>query len=105
MREIEKRICNELHNGHKTVRLSSRDDIKVDSDGRHCYYLFISCLATLTSSQLDLGVCGGKYQTNTTKSRLNAIASSFGVPCIQQKNFVWTWTDGVPYDGIRNFIL
>lgn len=50
-----------------------------------------------------VGVLGGSWQTVTTKDRINALARHFKLPTIYQRDFVWYWSDGQPYDGIREF--
>ena len=67
------------------------------------YYLHGTAVAAKRGDVLRLGVDGGAWQTVTTKSRINAFARHYGLPTIRQRNYVWTWSDGVKYTGWRDF--
>ena len=70
---------------------------------------WISCIlhdtvyAEIHDTKIILGVYGGNWQTATTKQRINAIAKYYNLPEVKQKNFIWLWTDGVEYTGVREF--
>lgn len=109
MRVIHGKIIEALH-GNKDRILSKdsigciRDRVIINGD---CvvYGLFDTPIAVIDRSKqiLTLGVYDGRWRTNTTKDRINAIACHFNVSGISQKNYVWTWTDGTPYTGEREF--
>lgn len=55
-------------------------------------YLFGNLIATIdqqVSGTVDLFIRDCGHQTKTTKSRLNAILSHFGLPTIGAKKFQW----------------
>lgn len=110
MRKIEAQIIDLLKNGTANASLSLRDSVEIgsiDCGDNAVYRLHGSQVAVYSriNKTLHLGVPGGVWSTDTTKSRINAIARAFSVAGISQKNFVWTWSDGTPYEGVREFTL
>ena len=91
-----------LIDAKKEGRPGPRDRVELNAGGVSAI-LHNSVYATVKDDEIVLGVEGGAWQSNTTKSRINAVACHFKLPCVSQKNWVWTWTDGVPYDGKRTF--
>jgi hypothetical protein len=108
MNKIERKIVHYLKNPEKVKRnknLSERDHIYLYPGNSLLYVLWNSPLVSLCGDTLNLGVRGARWQSKTTKRRLNAIAREFGLPGITQKNYQWKWDDGQLYTGIRTFIL
>ena len=71
--------------GNTTV-VQHRNDMEVFLHGNH--------IATLNKISMDLRLFDGGWQSNTTKSRLNALLDEF-VPSmgVFQKDFVWYVSD------------
>ena len=71
--------------GNTTV-VQNRNDMEVFLHGNH--------IATLNKISMDLRLFDGGWQSNTTKSRLNAILDEF-VPSVGvfQKDYVWYVSD------------
>ena len=105
MRKIEKEIANKIKeaivtgsiNGKRQVRLTKRDLVGIDSLGQPYYQLWDTKIAQFEvdedpdSTSVKVQVRSGGYETNTTKSRLNAIGcyltnNTFRV---HQENFNW----------------
>ena len=72
--------------GNTTV-VQHRNDMEVFLHGNH--------IATLNKISMDLRLFDGGWQSNTTKSRLNAILDEFryGDCSVFQKNFTWFLND------------
>lgn len=107
MRKVEQIIVNNLKRGI-VGKISERDRIlRRMGDDMLCYALWGTVVARKEpfSNELSLGVWNADWQTNTTKSRINAIATAFGVPRIRQKNHKWIWSDGVAYTEPRVFFV
>lgn len=60
-------------------------------------YLHGHKIAQISGTHVALSDAG--WQTVTTKSRLNAIASAFGVMGVYQKDFTWHFDDGTPFEN------
>ena len=92
MRKIEKQMNNALRtfsnwsSGNTTVT-STKEEMLVHLHGNH--------IATLNKATMELNLFDGGWQSNTTKSRLNAILSEFthGDCSVFQKNFTWFLND------------
>ena len=87
MRKIEKQMNQALRtfsnwsSGNTTVT-STPNEMKVHLHGNH--------IATLDKITMDLYIFDGGWQSNTTKSRLNAILDEFADGCsVFQRNFQW----------------
>lgn len=103
MKSVETDIISALQQG-RDRRCSPHDYVAKNFFLNHMIYvLWKTTIVRLTPTTIELGTKGGAFQTTTTKSRINAIARAFSLPGITQHNFIWTWTDGVPYDGVRTF--
>ncbi|HSW65323.1 MAG TPA: hypothetical protein VLH56_18750 [Dissulfurispiraceae bacterium] len=86
--------------------MSKRDTIESVGAGSIVYRLHGHTVAWHQGSDaIILGTFDGRWQTRTTKSRINAFADHYHLPRIAQRNFVWTWSDGIPYEGVRTFTL
>ena len=92
MRQIETKMNQALRNfqnwssGNTTVT-STREEMKVFLHGNH--------IATLNKATMTINLFDGGWQSNTTKSRLNAILNEFryGDCSVFQKNFTWFLND------------
>ena len=92
MRQIEAKMNKAMRHflpfssGNTTV-VQHRNDMEVFLHGNH--------IATLNKISMDLRLFDGGWQSNTTKSRLNAILNEFryGDCSVFQKNFTWFLND------------
>ena len=92
MRQIEAKMNQALRNfqnwssGNTTVT-STREEMKVFLHGNH--------IATVNKATMTINLFDGGWQSNTTKSRLNAILNEFryGDCSVFQKNFTWFLND------------
>ena len=89
MRTIEEKIIDALNgnNGEGIKKLSCRDCVVVDG-GTKKYYLWDSLLFWNDAENIYYFSARG-YNSQTTKSRLNAILGSFFKAGIYQKNWGW----------------
>ena len=99
MRKIEKQMNKALRtfsnwsSGNTTVT-STPNEMKVHLHGNH--------IATLDKITMDLFIFDGGWQSNTTKSRLNAILDEFADGCsVFQRNFTWFVSD---FSGFKPFV-
>lgn len=90
MKTIEDKIIETLNgcNGEGVKNLSCRDCVEVDG-GTKKYYLWGSLLFWNDSENIYHFSARG-YNSQTTKSRLNAILGSFFNVGIYQKNYEWS---------------
>jgi len=88
MRLIEQQMCNAISQGKDWHKDNTRVEIDVDTN-TSAVYLHNNLIATVTDN--DVTIYDGGWQTNTTKSRLNAICSEFCIAGegVFQKNFQW----------------
>ena len=86
MRKIEKQIISAIKN-NKDIKVDNTQVI--NSSNVSDVYLHGNLIARIGETWMELFDCG--YQTKTTKSRLNALLSAFGMEgeYIFQKNFQW----------------
>jgi hypothetical protein len=88
MRKIESQMCQAVLNNKNWT--SGNTSVMIDEEtNTSSVYLHGNLIATVTDN--DMTIYDGGWQTNTTKSRLNALCSEF---CISgegvfQKNFQW----------------
>ena len=87
MRKIEAKMNKAMRHflpfssGNTTV-VQHRNEMEVFLHGNH--------IATLDKISMDLRIFDGGWQSNTTKSRLNALLDEFGGgDRVIQKDFVW----------------
>ena len=97
MRKIETKMNKALRNfenwssGNTSV-ISTKEEMKVFLHGNH--------IATLDKATMDLFIFDGGWQSNTTKSRLNALLQEFADSYkVIQKDFTWYVVDS--YDNSR----
>ena len=97
-RQIERQMNDAILNSKDW----SKDNTQViNIEGVSFVYLYSNLIAMVADTWLELFDAG--YQTNTTKSRLNAILSAHGNgEYVYQKNFNWfisTSNGEVPFNG------
>ena len=99
MRKIEKQMNQALRtfsnwsSGNTTVT-STPNEMQVHLHGNH--------IATLDKITMDLFIFDGGWQSNTTKSRLNAILDEFADgSSVFQRNFQWFLSD---FSGFKPFV-
>ena len=99
MRKIETQMNQALRtfsnwsSGNTTVT-STPNEMKVHLHGNH--------IATLDKITMDLFIFDGGWQSNTTKSRLNAILDEFAHgSSVFQRNFIWFLSD---FSGFKPFV-
>ena len=87
MRKIEEQMNQALRNfsnwssGNTTVT-STKEEMLVHLHGNH--------IATVNKATMTINLFDGGWQSNTTKSRLNAILNEFADGCsVFQRNFTW----------------
>ena len=92
MRKIESDMINAIKRGINWK--SSNSEVYTNDNTASLVYLHGNHIATVTYNKLT--VFDGGWQSNTTKSRLNALINEFAdaYSCgIFQKNFSWFLTD------------
>ena len=97
MRKIEQLMCDAIRDGKDWKLDNTR--VEQDPDSSSSYvYLHDNHIATVTDN--DVTVYDGGWQSNTTKSRLNAICDTFCVTGegIFQKNFEWFIRTSISHD-------
>jgi len=95
MRTIENKICALISSGLQGQafdrKLTKRDQVVSDGQGKVEIFLWGTRVATVDGKARKITVQNGGYQTVTTKSRLNSIL--WGVtadkPRIYQHKYVW----------------
>lgn len=106
MRTIEEKIIETLNGSNGVKNLSCRDRVEVDGNTKK-YYLWGSLLFWNDSENIYHFSARG-YNSQTTKSRLNAILGSFFKGVIYQKNWEWflLWrSKKYPVDSDSVFML
>lgn len=90
MRTIEEKIIETLNgcNGEGVKKLSCRDCVEVNGNTKN-YYLWDSLLFWNDSENIYYFSARG-YNSQTTKSRLNAILRNFLDASITQKDYKWS---------------
>jgi len=85
MRQIERNMNRAIRNN---ANFSSSNTSVVTENGVSIVRLHGNHIATITRSGLEL--FDGGWQSNTTKSRLNALCDEFAYGCrVFQKNWEW----------------
>jgi len=103
MRATSEKIIKLIVN-KKEGTVSVRDRVEKHDDTM-CALLHGTVYAEISDMAIKLGVYGGRWQSATTKQRINAIAFFYGLPGIYQKNYIWYWADNnAIYTGIREFV-
>tara|TARA_B100000073_G_scaffold122271_1_gene99553 strand:- start:9229 stop:9543 length:315 start_codon:yes stop_codon:yes gene_type:complete len=103
MRKIERQMNNAITNGQNFS--SSNTTVTFENDLSYVY-LHGNHIATIGEGFVK--IFDGGWQSNTTKSRLNAILSEHAAPSdgVFQKNFVWYVSDNgrtVPFTNGYEF--
>ena len=106
MRTIEEKIIETLNGGNGVKNLSCRDRVEVDGNTKK-YYLWNSLLFWNDAENIYYFSARG-YNSQTTKSRLDALLCNFLDASITQKNWCWflDW-NGKKYliDSVSVFML
>ena len=88
MRKIESQMCAAVQSNKNWK--SGNTEVTVDKEtNTSSVYLHGNLIATVTDN--DMTIYDGGWQTNTTKSRINALCSEFCIAgeCVFQENFQW----------------
>jgi len=101
MRKIETQMNQAIS---KEIDWKKDNTEVINIEGVSFVYLYSNLIAMIADTWIEL--FDGGYQTNTTKSRLNAILSEHGAgEYVYQKNFQWfvsTINGDVPFvDGMK----
>ena len=93
MRQIEKEMNNAVKN--KIAWSKSKTLTTFSSDLKECFiYLHGNHIATYNYTLKELELYDGGWQSNTTKSRLNALCNEFATGFgVFQKNWNWFISD------------
>ena len=88
MRKIEREMIQAIIDD-RNYWCKANTSVSKDADGVHNVYLHGNLIAKVSDN--DVQVFDGGWQSNTTKSRLNAICTEFCVAGegIFQKDFTW----------------
>ena len=99
MRKIESQMNNAITNGAKSWK-SGNTKVVTTTEGYSHVYLHNNHIATVTDHSIVM--YDGGWQSNTTKSRLNAILTEHGAPSdrVFQKDFQWYVQT---YNGVESF--
>ena len=95
MRKIEQQMISAIKS-RKDWRLDNTEVLYSPSRKVSCVYLHKNLIATISKDEVE--IYDGGWQTNTTKSRLNAIINGLcdgRMFSIFQRNFDWYIRDGV----------
>ena len=88
MRKIESQMCQAVLNNKNWT--SGNTSVMIDEEtNTSSVYLHGNLIATVTDN--DMTIYDGGWQTNTTKSRLNALCDEFCIAGegVFQKDFAW----------------
>lgn len=99
MRTIEKNMIRAIEN--KKNFNDSNTQVTHENE-ETTIRLYGNKIATIKGKELSVRSAG--WETNTTKSRLNAILSHFNKPRINQNNFCW-YIDKEKFNGEKTFNL
>lgn len=84
MRVIESKMIEAIENGNN---MSVSNTEVSHTNGKTFVRLFGNLIATINGDTLTISNCG--WDTNTTKSRLNAILGHYNLPLISQAKRKW----------------
>ena len=87
MRKIESQMIAAI-NANKNWK-SANTEVRTDDNNESRVFLHGNHIATVTDD--NMMIMDGGWQSNTTKSRLNALCDAFCIAgeCVFQKDFVW----------------
>ena len=88
MRKIEREMCDAVQ-GNRNWK-NANTEVKIDLETKvSSVYLYGKLIATVSDD--DMIIFDGGVQSNTTKSRLNALCNEFCITgeCVFQKDFAW----------------
>tara|TARA_R100001082_G_C4304334_1_gene133886 strand:- start:338 stop:661 length:324 start_codon:yes stop_codon:yes gene_type:complete len=87
MRQIERNMNRAIRNG---ANFSSSNTSVVSEDGVSIVRLHGNHIATINKATDSVVLFDGGWQSNTTKSRINALCDEFAYGCrVFQKQFEW----------------
>ena len=94
MRLIEQQM-NSAIRGQRNFRKDNTEVVTTDNGLESVVYLHGNMIAVYFHDTRELQIFDGGWQSNTTKSRLNAILFEFtyGDCFVSQKNFTWFLND------------
>jgi hypothetical protein len=95
MRKIEEKMIDAIN---YRQNWASDNTIVEIVDDEIIVKLHFHPIARISKNSIQISSCG--YRTKTTKSRLNAILSHFGVERIYQQDFVWYINNELFIDGM-----
>ena len=100
MRKIETQM-NQAIRGQRNWAGSNTTVFTDDAGLYSTVYLHGNKIASYSHVSRDLEILDGGWQSNTTKSRLNALLNEFAAGCsVFQKNWQWFLSD---FTGFRDF--
>jgi len=99
MKVIERKMLQAVKLG-KSTDLGNTRIVAIDNSVK--VYLFNNLIATLDGDTGTLDVIT-RYQSATTKSRLNAILREYANTSIHQSDFVWYYADNTYTGNGRTF--
>lgn len=92
MRKIEEEMIEAIDKCKNYSKDNTRVEVDENISGFLYVFLHNHMIATIDfSDSKNKIIClrDAKYQTKTTKSRLNSILTHFGLPTIYSKNYQW----------------
>ena len=99
MKVIERKMLHAIKAGKSADLGNTRIVTGIDVSR---IYLFNNLIATIDCGTGELDVIT-RYQSATTKSRLNAILREFANTSIHQTNYIWYYADKTYTNGARTF--
>jgi len=95
MRKIEEKMIDAINYRQNW----SCDNTMVEIEGdKIIVKLYFHPIARISKNSIQISSCG--WRSSSTKSRLNAILSHFGVERIYQQDFVWYINNELFIDGM-----
>jgi hypothetical protein len=96
MRKIERDMLEALTWGRDMHKANTSVQHNPE-DGSAVVRLHGNCIARFDYLHRHVSLYDGGWTSNTTKSRLNALASAYGVQGVYQKNWEWFNDDGTAF--------
>ena len=101
MRKIESQMCAAVQSNIDWK--SGNTEVTIDKEtNTSSVYLHGNLIATVTDN--DMTIYDGGWQSNTTKSRLNALLDEF-VPSMRIFQNDWTWYISDSLDGSKQLFI
>lgn len=89
MRKIEQEMIEAIKQWKNYRKDNTRVEVDENISGLIYVFLHNHMIATIDFSNNTISLRDARFQTKTTKSRLNTILSYFGLPTIYTKKFQW----------------